>query len=50
MKPRSDRPRDVLAFHGYAPTGVEIGEEGLRHASATYALVLLDASCRGRAA
>jgi len=34
---------DVLAFHGYAPTGVASGEEGLSRALAErYALVLLD--------
>ena len=34
---------DVLVFHGYAPTGVESGEDGLRFALAgDYALVLLD--------
>ena len=34
---------DLLAFRGYAPTAVETGEDGLRHALAeSYALVLLD--------
>lgn len=34
---------DVLIFHGYVPTGVESGEDGLRRAVADdYALVLLD--------
>ncbi len=39
---------DVLAFHGYAPTGVESGEDGLAHAlSGRYALVLLDVMLPG---
>jgi DNA-binding response OmpR family regulator len=34
---------DVLAFHGYEPTGVGTGEEGLRHGrSGRYELVILD--------
>jgi two-component system response regulator RegX3 len=34
---------DVLAFHGYQPTGVETGEEGLRCGrSGQYELVILD--------
>lgn len=34
---------DVLAYHGYEPTGVETGEEGLREAlSNRFALVILD--------
>jgi DNA-binding response OmpR family regulator len=34
---------DALAYHGYAPTGVETGEDGLREALTNrYALVLLD--------
>ncbi len=34
---------DVLAFHGYEPTGVGTGEEGLRHGrSGQYELVILD--------
>jgi len=34
---------DVLVFHGYAPTGVESGPDGLRLALASdYALILLD--------
>jgi two-component system response regulator RegX3 len=34
---------DVLAFHGYQPTGVGTGEEGLRHGrSGQYELVILD--------
>ena len=34
---------DVLAFHGYRPTGVGSGEEGLREGrSGQYALVILD--------
>ena len=40
---------DVLAFHGYAPTGVETGEEGLRRALGhDYALVLLDVMLPGQ--
>jgi two-component system response regulator RegX3 len=39
---------DVLAFHGYAPSAVESGEEGLRRALETdYALVLLDVMLPG---
>src|SRR5262245_52547945 len=39
---------DVLAFHGYAPTAVETGEEGLRCALARdHALVLLDVMLPG---
>ncbi|MGH7822905.1 MAG: response regulator transcription factor [Candidatus Binatia bacterium] len=39
---------DVLAFRGYAPTGVETGEEGLRRATAgDWALVLLDVMLPG---
>jgi DNA-binding response OmpR family regulator len=39
---------DVLAFHGYAPSAVETGEEGLRRALETdYALVLLDVMLPG---
>ena len=34
---------DVLTYHGYVPTGVEDGEEGLRRAlDGGYALVVLD--------
>jgi two-component system response regulator RegX3 len=34
---------DALAYHGYAPTGVETGEDGLREAlTDCYALILLD--------
>jgi len=34
---------DVLAFHGYQPTGVGTGEEGLKHGrSGQYQLVILD--------
>ncbi len=34
---------DVLAYHGYAPTGVETGEDGLREALTNhYALLILD--------
>jgi two-component system response regulator RegX3 len=40
---------DVLAFHGYAPVGVEDGEEGLRRALVReHALVLLDVMLPGR--
>ena len=39
---------DVLAFRGYAPTGVETGDEGLREAlSGRYALILLDVMLPG---
>jgi len=39
---------DVLAFHGYAPRGVELGEDGLSEAlSREYALVLLDVMLPG---
>ena len=39
---------DVLVFHGYAPTGVESGEDGLAHAlSGRYALVVLDVMLPG---
>jgi two-component system response regulator RegX3 len=39
---------DVLAYRGYAPTGVEDGESGLREAlSGRYALVLLDVMLPG---
>lgn len=39
---------DVLAFRGYAPTGVGTGEDGLREASSgRYALVLLDVMLPG---
>lgn len=39
---------DVLAFHGYAPCGVESGEDGLREAlSREYVLVLLDVMLPG---
>ncbi len=39
---------DVLAFHGYAPRGVESGEAGLSEAlSREYALVLLDVMLPG---
>jgi two-component system response regulator RegX3 len=39
---------DVLAFHGYAPTGVASGEEGVREAlEGRYALVLLDVMLPG---
>ncbi len=39
---------DVLAYHGYAPTAVESGEEGLREAlSNRYALVVLDVMLPG---
>ncbi len=39
---------DVLAFHGYAPHGVESGEDGLSEAlSREYALVLLDVMLPG---
>ena len=39
---------DVLAFNGYAPTGIESGEEGLRRAlDGAYALVLLDVMLPG---
>jgi DNA-binding response OmpR family regulator len=34
---------DILTYHGYAPTGVENGKDGLRRAlDGSYALVLLD--------
>jgi two-component system response regulator RegX3 len=40
---------DVLAYHGYAPDGVDSGEEGLRRALAMpYALVLLDVMLPGK--
>jgi two-component system response regulator RegX3 len=40
---------DLLAFRGYAPTGVESGEDGLRRAlDADYALVVLDVMLPGR--
>jgi two-component system response regulator RegX3 len=40
---------DVLAFHGWAPVGVESGEEGLRRAlEREHALVLLDVMLPGR--
>src|SRR5262245_31541601 len=39
---------DVLAFHGWAPTGVETGEEGLRRAlEREHALVVLDVMLPG---
>jgi two-component system response regulator RegX3 len=39
---------DVLAFHGYAPAGVESGEEGLRRAlDGAFDLVLLDVMLPG---
>jgi two-component system response regulator RegX3 len=39
---------DVLAFRGYAPTGVASGEEGLRRALAeSWALILLDVMLPG---
>jgi DNA-binding response OmpR family regulator len=39
---------DVLVFHGYAPTGVESGEDGLAHAlSGRYALTILDVMLPG---
>jgi len=39
---------DVLAFHGYAPSGVDSGEEGLRRAlEERWALVLLDVMLPG---
>ncbi len=39
---------DVLAYHGYAPTGVEDGEEGLREGLTNrYALVVLDVMLPG---
>ncbi len=39
---------DVLAFHGYAPEGVERGDDGLRRALANqHALVLLDVMLPG---
>jgi DNA-binding response OmpR family regulator len=39
---------DILTFRGYAPTGVESGEEGLRCAlDGRYALVLLDVMLPG---
>lgn len=39
---------DVLAFHGYLPTAVESGEEGLTRAlEGRYALVLLDVMLPG---
>jgi two-component system response regulator RegX3 len=39
---------DVLAFHGYAPTGAASGEDGLREAlEGRYALVLLDVMLPG---
>ena len=39
---------DVLAYHGYAPDGVDSGEDGLRRALASpYALVLLDVMLPG---
>jgi two-component system response regulator RegX3 len=39
---------DVLAFHGWAPTGVESGEDGLREALAgDFALVVLDVMLPG---
>jgi len=39
---------DVLAFRGYAPTGVGTGDDGLREAaSGRYALVLLDVMLPG---
>jgi len=34
---------DILTYHGYVPTAVETGEEGLRHGlDGRYALILLD--------
>jgi two-component system response regulator RegX3 len=40
---------DVLAYHGYAPSGVETGEEGLRRAlGGEHALVLLDVMLPGQ--
>ena len=40
---------DVLAFHGYAPTGVATGEDGLREGRAgRHALVILDVMLPGR--
>jgi len=39
---------DVLAYHGYAPTGVASGEEGLRQGlGGQFALVLLDVMLPG---
>src|SRR2546426_8541897 len=39
---------DLLAYHGYAPDGVDSGEDGLRRALASpYALVLLDVMLPG---
>jgi two-component system response regulator RegX3 len=39
---------DVLAFRGYAPTGVETGDDGLREAlTGRYALILLDVMLPG---
>jgi DNA-binding response OmpR family regulator len=39
---------DVLAFRGYAPTGIEAGDEGLRQAlGGGYALVVLDVMLPG---
>ncbi|MCP3985225.1 MAG: response regulator transcription factor [bacterium] len=40
---------DVLAFHGYAPTGVDTGEDGLREGRlGQYDLVLLDIMLPGK--
>ena len=39
---------DVLAFHGYQPTGVETGEDGLREGrTGRYELVILDVMLPG---